>query len=66
MTLNQLQYEVTIAEMKSINKAANCLYVTQPALSGAIKELEEELQICLFIRNNKGIVITAEGQEFLS
>lgn len=48
------------------NKAAAALFVSQPALSGTIKDLEEELQTELFIRTNKGIVITTEGQEFLS
>lgn len=66
MTLTQLQYVVTIAETKSMNRAAKELYVSQPALSGAIRELEEELQTQLFIRNNKGIVVTTEGEEFLS
>ena len=66
MTLTQLQYVVAIAETKSMNKAAAALFVSQPALSGAIKDLEEELQTELFIRTNKGIVITTEGQEFLS
>lgn len=66
MTLTQLQYVVAIAETKSMNKAANALFVSQPALSGAMKDLEEELQTELFIRTNKGIVITTEGQEFLS
>lgn len=66
MTLTQLQYVVTIAETKSMNKAASELYVSQPALSGAIKDLEDELQTQLFIRTNKGIVVTTEGEEFLS
>ena len=66
MTLTQLQYVVAIAETKSMNKAAAALFVSQPALSGTIKDLEEELQTELFIRTNKGIVITTEGQEFLS
>lgn len=66
MTLTQLQYVVTIAETKSMNKAANDLFVSQPALSGAVKELEEELSLQLFTRTNKGIVITTEGEEFLS
>ena len=65
MTLTQLQYAVAIAETKSMNKAANDLFVSQPALSGAIKELEEELSIQIFIRTNKGIVVTTEGEEFL-
>lgn len=66
MTLTQLQYAVTIAKTKSMNQAANELFVSQPALSGAMKELEEELGTQLFIRNNRGIVITTEGEEFLS
>lgn len=66
MTLTQLQYIVTIADAKSMNKAAGELFVSQPALSGAIKELEDELQTQLFIRTNKGIVVTTEGEEFLS
>ena len=65
MTLTQLQYAVAIAETKSMNKAANELFVSQPALSGAIKELEEELSTQIFIRSNKGIVVTTEGEEFL-
>jgi len=65
MTLTQLQYAVKIADIKSMNKAANELYVSQPALSGAIKELEDELSTQIFIRTNKGIVVTTEGEEFL-
>lgn len=65
MTLTQLQYAVTIADTKSMNKAAVDLFVSQPALSGAIKELEEELSTQLFIRTNKGILVTTEGEEFL-
>ena len=65
MTLTQLQYAVAIADTKSMNKAANELFVSQPALSGAIKELEEELATQIFIRSNKGIVVTIEGEEFL-
>lgn len=65
MTLTQLQYVVAIADTKSMNKAANDLFVSQPALSGAIKDLEVELATQLFIRTNKGIVLTTEGEEFL-
>lgn len=65
MTLTQLQYAVAIADTKSMNKAAGDLFVSQPALSGAIRELEEELATQLFIRTNKGIVVTTEGEEFL-
>ncbi|MCD7813368.1 MAG: LysR family transcriptional regulator [Lachnospiraceae bacterium] len=65
MTLQQILYAVTIAETKSINKAAAALYVSQPALSAAIRDLEEELHTELFIRSNRGILITPEGAEFL-
>ena len=66
MTLAQLTYVVKIAETKSMNKAAAELFVSQPALSGAIRELEEEIHTNLFIRTNRGVVLTAQGEEFLS
>ncbi|MCM1145181.1 MAG: LysR family transcriptional regulator [Blautia sp.] len=66
MTLSQLIYVVKVAEKKSMNKAAAELFVSQPALSGAIRDLEEELHTQIFLRSNKGIGITAEGEEFLS
>lgn len=66
MTLTQLTYAVTIADTKSMNQAAAQLYVSQPALSGAIRDLEAELHTELFIRTNRGIVLTTEGEEFLS
>ncbi len=65
MTLQQLIYIVKIADTKSLNKAAAELFVSQPALSSTLKDLEEEIRLELFIRNNRGIVITAEGEEFL-
>lgn len=65
MTLQQLLYIVTIADVKSMNKAATELFVSQPALSSALKDLEDELQMELFIRNNRGILLTPEGEEFL-
>ena len=66
MTLVQLLYAVKIADTKSMNKAAAELFISQPALSGAVRDLEEELHIELFIRTNRGIVVTTEGEEFLS
>jgi DNA-binding transcriptional LysR family regulator len=66
MTLTQLLYAVTISDTKSMNKAAAELFVSQPALSGAIRELENEIQTELFIRTNRGIVTTTEGEDFLS
>ena len=65
MTLQQLRYAVCIAEQKSMNKAASELYITQPSLSSTIRDLEQELGIQLFLRSNRGVVITPEGVEFL-
>lgn len=65
MTLQQLKYAVTIADCKSMNKAAAELYITQPSLSNTIKDLENEIHIEIFSRSNRGIIITPEGEEFL-
>jgi len=65
MTLTQLNYLITIAETKSLNKAAEQLYVSQPSLTSAIKELEKELGIVLFYRSGKGVTLTNDGAEFL-
>ena len=65
MTLKQLKYAVTVAEMKNITEAAKRLYIAQPSLTSAIHELEKEYGITIFSRSNKGIEITAEGDEFL-
>lgn len=65
MTLQQLRYAVAIAKHKSINKAATELFVSQPSLSNSMKELEQEIHTTIFIRSNRGIIITPEGEEFL-
>lgn len=65
MTLQQLQQVITIAESKSMNEAAKKLFVSQPNLSSVVRELEEETGITLFIRSNRGIVMTPEGEEFI-
>lgn len=65
MTLTQLSYLITIAETKSLNKAAEQLYVSQPSLTNAIKELEKELGITLFYRSGRGVTLTNDGTEFL-
>lgn len=65
MTLQQLRYAVKVAELKSINKAATELFITQPSLSSSMKELEDEIHIAIFERTNRGISITPEGEEFL-
>lgn len=65
MTLVQLQYVITVEEEKSINAAAKKLYVAQSSISGAIKDLEEELGIQIYNRSNRGITLTKDGEEFL-
>ena len=65
MNILHLKYAVEIAQTKSISKAAENLYMGQPNLSRAIKELEESLGITIFKRTSKGITITPDGEEFL-
>ncbi len=65
MTLQQLKYVIEVARSRSISKAAQNLFISQPSLSNALKELEKEMGITIFSRTNKGIVITPEGSEFL-
>lgn len=65
MTLQQIRYVIAVANTNSMNEAAKNLFVSQPSLSSAIKELEEELQITIFARTNKGVILTQEGEEFL-
>ena len=66
MTLQQLKYILITAKCGSINEAAKSLFISQPSLSNAIKELEDELAITIFQRTNKGIRLSEEGIEFLS
>lgn len=65
MTLLQLKYAVTAATAGTISEAAKQLFITQPSLTSAIHELENELGITIFQRTNKGILVSAEGEEFL-
>jgi DNA-binding transcriptional LysR family regulator len=65
MTLTQLRYAITVANSNSLNEAARELFISQPSLSAAIKELEEETGTQLFRRTNRGISVTTEGKEFL-
>lgn len=65
MTLQQLRHVIEIVNCGSMNAAAEKLYVTQPSLSNAVKELEKELGIEIFLRSNRGISLSAEGAEFL-
>lgn len=66
MTLQQIKYALAIAEAGSLNKAAEVLYISQPSLSSAVKELESDTGITIFTRNSRGVVPTPEGEEFLS
>lgn len=66
MTLQQLKYVVTVADKGTISDAAKELFISQPSLTNAIKELENEMQITIFIRTNKGIVVSNIGDEFLA
>lgn len=66
MTLQQLKYVVTAAEKGTISDAAKELFISQPSLTNAIKELEQEMQITIFNRTNKGILVSNEGDEFLA
>ncbi len=65
MNIMHLKYAVEIAETKSISRAAEKLFMGQPNLSRAIKELEDSLNITIFNRTPKGITLTPEGEEFL-
>lgn len=66
MTLQQLKYIVTVAETGNITEAARRLFISQPSLTNAVRELEKEMQITIFSRTNKGVMVSAEGDVFLS
>ncbi|MGN1280471.1 MAG: LysR family transcriptional regulator [Succinivibrio sp.] len=66
MTLTQLRYAITIAETGSFNKASQILYISQPSLSNAIHELEDEFSITIFHRSGRGVTLTNEGIDFIT
>lgn len=66
MTLMQLKYAIEVSNANSMNEAARNLFIAQPSLSAAIKELETELGINIFRRTNRGIKLTPDGEEFIS
>lgn len=66
MTLQQLRYIVAVANIGNITEAAKELYISQPSLTNAIRELEKEMNIVIFNRTNKGVTVTNEGDLFLS
>ena len=61
--LNQLNVFYTVACLESVSKAANKLHISQPAVSQNIKNLEDNIGFSLFIRTNKGVRLTSEGEE---
>ena len=65
VTLQQMNYVITISETGSFNRAAEKLYIAQPSLSSAVHELEKELGVILFNRGGKGATLTADGASFL-
>ena len=65
MNILHLKYAVETAKAGSLSKAAEALYMNQPNLSRAIKELENSLGITIFDRSSRGIEVTPEGEEFL-
>ena len=66
MTLQQLKYVIMVAEKGTISDAAKELFISQPSLTNAIKELENEMNITIFNRTNKGIIVSNKGDEFLA
>lgn len=66
MTLQQLSYLVTVAECGNITDAAERLFISQPSLSTAIHNLEKEMGVTAFVRSNKGVTVTREGEELLA
>ena len=63
MTLQNLRYVVEVANSQSFSKAARSLFMTQSALSAAIKEVEDELGILIFKRSNRGVQLTPDGED---
>jgi DNA-binding transcriptional LysR family regulator len=64
MTIQQLKYIIKVAEIGSITEAAKALFISQPSLSNAIREIEKETKLTIFSRSRQGIALTKEGLEF--
>ena len=65
VTLQQLHYFVEVAEERSISAAADVLYVAQPTMSAAMKDLETRVGRALLVRSARGVSLTTDGTEFL-
>lgn len=65
MTLQNMRYIIAVAKYQSVSKAASALYMTQSALSAAIRDAESELGIRIFLRTNRGVILTPNGEDCL-
>ncbi|GHP16586.1 LysR family transcriptional regulator [Rhodococcus sp. NKCM2511] len=65
ITLQQLRYFVEVAAEGSISAAADLLYIAQPTMSAALKDLERRVGRTLFVRSTRGVTLTEDGAEFL-
>ena len=65
MTIQQLRYMITVAEKGSITEAAKFLFISQPSLSDAVRQVEKEAGVTIFTRCRAGVALTKEGMEFL-
>ena len=66
MTLQQCRYIMEIERCRSLTEAAKRLFVTQPSITKAVRELEKELGITILKRTNRGVDFTPEGKELAS
>ena len=64
--MQQLRYAIGIAETGSFNKAAEKLFISQPSLTAAIHDLEDELDLLIFNRTSRGVTLKNEGEEFIA
>lgn len=65
MTIQQLRYMIAVAEKGSITEAAKFLFISQPSLSDAVRQVEKEAGVTIFTRCRAGVALTKEGMEFL-
>lgn len=66
MTLQNLRYIISIAETGSITEASKRLFISQPSLSNAVKEVEKEIHFSIFTRTSRGITVTAKAWNLLA
>lgn len=65
MNIDHLEAFMYVVHLKSIHKAANALYLSQPTVTARIKTLERELSTELFIREGRGLILTEQGRAFI-